>query len=384
MDNKLTSVVAFLDLSAAFDTLDHHILTHRLNTSYGIQDKALQWFSSYLSCRKQTVTVGNSTSVSAPLLFGVPQGSVLGPILFTLYTQPLSDTLNNNKFDYHKYADDTELQKAVPPSDFSHLAKETSTCISDVKIWMNKNKLKLNDDKTELLAVGDRKSLSQVKKEPLTLSSSSVPFQSSAKCLGVHLDETLSMNEHISSLCRSSYFHLRKINSIRPYLSVENTAKLVLSLVLSRLDYCNAILSGLPSSAIHRLQKVQNNAARLVLRKKRSDHVTPLLMQLHWLPITARIQYKVATLPFRHFEKTLPPYLSDLLYTYQPSRTLRSCNEKLLKIPKTNRKFAGNRSFRFQAPQVWNSLPTTLRNSPSLNTFKTNLKTYLFQTHYCH
>ena len=244
---------------------------------------------------------------------------------------------------------------------------------------MNKNKLKLNEEKTELLVIGDRTRLCQVKKEPLTFGPNAVPFKISAKYLGVHLDETLSMKEQVTSLCRSFYFHLRKIASIRPYLSDESTAQLVSSLIISRLDYCSSTLSGLPSCSLNRLQKVQNNAARLVLRKQKSDHVTPLLEKLHWLPLEARIHYKIATLAFRHFENSLPPYLSELLHTYQPSRTLRSSSEKLLKVPKTNLKSAGNRSFHLQAAKIWKSLPTNVRSSPSLSSFKKNLKTHPFK-----
>ena len=183
------------------------------------------------------------------------------------------------------------------------------------------------------------------------------------------------MKEQVTSLCRSSYFHhLRKIGSIRPYLSNESTAQLVSSMILSRFDYCNSTLSGLPCS-LNRLQKVQNNAARLVLRKRKSDRVIPLLEKLHWLPVEARMHYKIATLAFRHFENSLPPYLSELLHTYQPSRTPRSSSEKLLKVPKTNLKSAGNKSFHFQAAKIWNSLPTNVRSSPSLSPFTKNLKT---------
>ena len=128
-----------------------------------------------------------------------------------------------------------------------------------------------------------------MKKEPLTFGPNAVPFQTSAKYLGVHLDEALSMKEQVTSLCRSSYFHLSKIASIRPYLSDESTAQLVSSLILSRLDYCNSTLSGFPSSSLNRLQKVQNNVARLVLGKRKLDHVIPLLEKLHWLPVEARI-----------------------------------------------------------------------------------------------
>ena len=115
------------------------------------------------------------------------------------------------------------------------------------------------------------------------------------------------------------------------------------------------------------------------MQKRKRDHVTPLLKELHWLPIPFRIQFKLATLAFRHFDNSLPLYLSQQLTTYQSSRNLRSSSEKLLKIPRTNLKSAGDRSFQSAIPNIWNSLPAELRNSPSLSSFKTNLKTYLFR-----
>ena len=133
---------------------------------------------------------------------------------------------------------------------------------------------------------------------------------------------------------------------------------------------------GVADEQIARIQKIQNNAARLILKKLKRDHVTPLLKELHWLPSK---QYKLATLAFRHFDGTLPSYLSSSLCTYQPSCSLRSSTERLLKIPKTNLKTFGERSFGYTAPTVWNSLPADLRASPSLPTFKVNLKTHFFR-----
>lgn len=379
MDKKFASVTAFLDLSAAFDTIDREILLQRLQAMYGIQSTAFKWFSSYLSNRTQSVSVKEHASQLTQLPFGVPQGSVLGPVLFILYTQPFSVIIQNHSFTFEKFADDTEIQKAGPPPEFPVVCKGVKSCVSDIKDWMNRNRLKLNEDKTELLATADRSRLNEVKKEPLVLGSNPVTFKSSVKYLGVVLDETLSMDAQISSLCRNCHFHLRKIAAIRPYLSQASTAQLVSSMVLSRLDYCNSILAGLPSSSLSRLQKVQNCAARLVLRKKKHDHATPLLRQLHWLPINARIEYKLATLAFKFFDETLPPYLSDQLISYVPSRALRSSSEKLLKIPNYNLKSAGQRSFHFQCTKAWNSLPSSLRDCRSLPTFKKNLKTYLFK-----
>ena len=149
-------------------------------------------------------------------------------------------------------------------------------------------------------------------------------------------------------------------------------------MIISRLDYCNSVFAGLPADQVAQLQRIQNNAARLVIRKRKRDHVRPPLKELHLLPVKFRCQYKIATLAYRHFEGSLPPYLSSSLCTYEPSRSLRSSKEKLLKIPKRNLKSFGERSFSFMAPSVWNSLPADLRNLPTLSQFKSNLKTFLF------
>ena len=241
------------------------------------------------------------------------------------------------------------------------------------------NKLKLNDEKTEVLCSGPQRALSLINEKSLRVGGNEILFSDCVKSLGVYLDPSLTMRQHISYICKSAYFELRKISSIRPFLTQFAAVQLVSSLILSRLDYCNAILAGLPSEDIARLQRIQNNAARLIFQKSKRNHVTPLLLELHWLPVKYRIQYKTATLAFRRFENTLPLYLSSLLNIYQPSRSLRSSNEKLLTVPKISTKTFGQRSFQYQAPLVWNSLPTEIRNCSSLETFKKHLKTHLFQ-----
>ena len=163
------------------------------------------------------------------------------------------------------------------------------------------------------------------------------------------------MDQHISHLCHSAYLAKRQIASICSYLTDKNIAQLVCSFALSKLDYCNAILAGLPVTHIVHLQKIQNNAASFVIKESKTQHVTPLLKQLHWLPIQTHIDYKLATLAFQHFDDALPQYLSSALDIYQPSQSLRSSNDRLLRVPHWKLKSFGYRSCSYQEPVAWNS-----------------------------
>ena len=205
----------------------------------------LYWYASYLEGREQSVKVDNVLSSPSPLQFRVPQGSVLGPILFTLYSQPLSDLIYRHECDYHKYADDTQLSKGAPPNQFQSLLCDIQTCTESLVSWMYSNKLKLNAEKTEVLRVASTSRLSLVGRDCVDIRGKHIPFRSSVTNLGVHLDQTLSMQQHISSVCCAAYLELR-IASIQPYLTQSATARLVSSAITSRLDYCNSILADYP------------------------------------------------------------------------------------------------------------------------------------------
>ena len=235
----------------------------------------------------------------------------------------------------------------------------------------------------KFFSVASTSRLSSVGRDSADIGGKCIPFKSSVRNLGVHLDQTLSMQQHKSSVCRAAYLELRRIALIWPYLTQSATAQLASSATTSRLDYCNSILAALPLKQISRLQRVQNNAAKLVLRKSKYDHVSPLLHELYWLPIKFRPQYKLATFVYRFFDGSLPRYFSQTPCAYQPTRNFRSSWEKLLKVPKRNTKTFGERSFSFHAPSVWNSLPYDLRNSSTLPLFKSSLKTHLFTTTFC-
>ena len=196
-DRGCVYILSLLDLSAAIDTTDHDILVTRLRSTFDCSGTVLKWFISYLSCRTQSVFVGHE-STSPVLKCGVPQGSVLGPLLFTLCTHPLSTGICQSGISNHFFVDDSQLHKSSVPSDFLVLACCLKDCIEDVAEWMDGSKLKMNDDKTELMAIGTRSKLSQVipNLAPMSISGCDIPFSPSVRNLGFYLDETLSMNAH--------------------------------------------------------------------------------------------------------------------------------------------------------------------------------------------
>ena len=382
-DEGKVSILTLLDLSAAFDTIDHEIMLNRLSKTFGIQGTVLKWFKSYLVGRSFSVLIADLKSSSSTLEFGVPQGSVLGPILYIMYTYPLGQIIRRyENLSFHMYADDTQLYGSVFLENMPDLLDCMQRCVSEVNIWMRSNKLKMNNDKTEILPCSTVHKLSSLENTTLEIDNETVPFSNKVKNLGVIIDSSLSLNAQINSICKAAYFQIRKIGQLRSFLDIESIKVLCSSFVLSRLDYCNSLLSGASSENINKLQRVQNNAARLVFKVSKRSHITPFLKELHWLPIRARIEYKIATICFNALNGTSPLYISDLIQEYKPIRNLRSSQANRLSVPTSKLKTYGDRAFSFTAPHVWNSLPEHLRKTSDFKKFKKDLKTHIFNKYF--
>ena len=381
LDHKRSVILLLLDLSAAFDTVDHCILLSRLSSRFGIGGTALEWFRSYLSDRTQFVNVNGSTSERHVLQFGVPQGSVLGPLLYSLYTSPLSDIANKHGLSFHFYADDTQLYITFETSSLNEMELSKSkleACVQEIDTWMLLNKLKLNREKTELLLIS---SLHRTRPPLLHLDVCDERVLTSPKAgnIGVIFDEYLSMVPQVTAMCKSAFYHLRKISLIRKHLTFDAAQLLVHALITSKLDYCNSLLYGLPKHVTKQLQRVQNAAARIVSLSPKFCHITPVLMSLHWLPIDLRIEFKILIITYKTLHGLAPAYIEDLLVSYIPGRYLRSAKKNLLAVPGFKLNSYGRRAFSVAAPLLWNSLPQHVRDAESLDIFKRQLKTVLFK-----
>jgi len=379
MDKGHVSALLLLDLSAAFDTVDHDILLHRLESWFGISNTALAWFKSYLTDRQQTVRTGDSTSAPSNLLFGVPQGSVLGPILFSLYTTPLSSLISDHpNINHQLYADDTQIYLSFSSRDITSALLSIKNCAVDIFSWMTANKLSVNPDKTEYLLITNKKDLSA---PPLILDSN-ITLSSSdhAKNLGVIFQSDLSLDSYISATVKCCFHHIRDLRRIRSSLTLKSATILANALVHSRLDYCNSLLYGLPKQSLQRLQKVQNCLSRVVKRASLHDHTTPLLKSLHWLPVSYRINYKICLLTYRVLSVSQPTYLLSQLSKRRNSHAIRSSSFLPLHTPDFSRETMGRRSFSYASPRLWNALPQSVRADSDYPSFRRHLKTHFFQS----
>jgi hypothetical protein len=383
LDHKEGTLVVLLDLSSAFDTIDHRILLSRLSRRYELQGSALKWLEPYLQDRRQRVFISQISSEHHTLSTGVPQGSVLGPNFFSLYIQPVGEIIRRHGINFHYYADDLQLMLsfALNPEALLDAMQRLEACIAEIREWLTRNYLKLNDLKTEFLPIVPSSARALVEGLVLNVSGAGIAAVDKVRDLGAYLDSRMDMSANTTAIIRSCYFHLRHISQINKFLPIETRKRVINALVTSRLDYCNSLLYGTVDRNFVRLQKVQNTAARIIVGVPKYASITPVLRDLHWLPVRERARFKVLVLVHRAVNNCGPVYLRELVSIYVPTRSLRSAGNRLLVRARTRCR-AGDASFAAAAADLWNGLPLPLRELTSEAAFKGALKTHYFNKHF--
>lgn len=322
-------------------------------------------------------------SEPATLKYGVPQGSVLGPGFFSDYSSPVAAIIRSHGISVQCYADDTQLYVSFRPNEEALALERLERCIADLRLWMNRNRLKLNDSKTEFIIFGTNTNLKKIKTVSVRVGDEDIVAVDKVRNIGAYFDAEMKMEVQVKNTCKGAWLNLYNIGKIRQYLTFDQAKTIIHAYVTSKLDANNALLSGTTSELKSKLQLVQNAAAKLITKNKKQDHATPLLYNLHWLPIEDRIIFKILLLAYKSLNDMGPVYLKDLLVFYDPLPKLRSADDPLtLDIPKTKLVTYGDRAFSVKAAVEWNKLPIEIRSSKSAKSFKKQLKTHMFKDRY--
>ena len=276
------------------------------------------------------------------------------------------------------------MHASCRPDIVSDARRRVSDCTADFITYTASRRLQHNTDKTEAMWVGSKCSLRRLVGQDTTLivGTETIHPVTIVRDLGVWLDSELSLKQHVAKVASACFYQLRRLRQLRRRVGREVTTRLVLALVISRLDYCNSVLAGLPDCTLNILQRVQNASARLIFQLKPRDHISSGLQQLHWLPVRYRVQYKLCTLMYSVHHGQSPAYIQNLVGTVlsQSSRSgLRSASTTNYMLPRLRTKF-GERAFSHAGPAAWNALPHELRDITTFSLFKKKLKTHFFNS----
>ena len=299
-------------------------------------------------------------------------------LCFLLYTTPLSSLISGRAIPHHFYADDSQLYISFSSGNSAAALNGLQSCLASVQSWRSTNKLKLNPDKIEFLLIGNERQRSKyLSMFPIELLGVQTYPAKSAHNLGVIFDKNFNLHSHISAICSSCIYHIRDLWCIHRQLDPESAKLLANTLVSSRLDYCNSLLSGIAKTGFTKLQRILNRLDRVVTKSPPFTRCVPLPRSLHWLPVKYRVHFKICLLTYKAFHEEQPVYLRSLIATSLPSRSLRSNRGITLSVSRI-RTNTGVRAFSSCAPSLWNNLPLSVRSATSVATFRKRLKTYLF------
>ena len=376
IDDRDFSCGIFLDLSKAFDTVDHTILIKKLEC-YGIRGNAKNWFTSYLSNRQQTVTVNKITSNPTTISCGIPQGSVLGPVLFLLYINDFNQS--SDLFDFHLFADDANL--FYRHKSLSILESDINNELVNINTWLCANKLSLNIKKSNfvLFHPPQRKITLQVK---LYISGTSLQKENCIKYLGIMIDSNLSWKSQISCISKKIKRSIGILSKLRYYVDLSILIKLYYALIYPFLIYGIITWGNTYPTTIQPLSVLQKKAVRIMTFSKFDEHSSPLFKKLNIIKLSDLIKYHISIFMFKFHNQLLPSVFNSYFTSVENihSYDTRATAKKCYYLPKARTNY-GLFSVRYQGPKIWNMIEQQIKLSSSIHQFKQKLKIEFFSTY---
>lgn len=374
IDRREVTVLTLIDFSRAFDSVDFDILISKLRQMH-LSDSAVTWMDSYLRDRQQCVYHDNRSSSWRRVRAGVPQGSVLGPLLFTLYINDISSVLEHCQ--YHLYADDLQVYTYSRPDSLNERLSSLNDDLLSISNWARKFGLNLNPDKTQAILLGQQRLLSSINMNTLqsvSLNNTIIPFSITVKNLGIYFDSNMNWNTQIRNICRKVFSIMHSLKRLKNFLPTKLKEILVQTLVMPHFDYCDVLYSNLSAELSQKLQRVHNVCVRFIFNIRRHDHISEYFLRLSWLRLQDRRLVHSLCLLYRIIHDSTPNYLASrfTLLASHHNRNTRSQHNLLLSIPHHQTSLYSS-SFSIAMARSWNSLPLEIRGSLSPQTFKIRL-----------
>lgn len=375
-DNNQITCLILLDFSKAFDTVNHNVLCNKLKF-FGLGDTAILFFKHYLIDRSQRVTVNGRYSNYALISSGVPQGSILGPLLFSIYTADFCNSLNHCKM--HQYADDTQIYYSFFLSDIEKAVENINTDLENICAISTAHCLVLNEMKTEMLLFGGKRQ--QVHNDPrfkISVNGKLLSVSEECKNLGVYIDDNLRFSSHVNNIVRKSYAKLKLLYIHKDYLSTEVKLKLCDSLILSYISYCDTVYwPALLNIDKQTLQKIQNACVRYCYKLRKFDHISVKFRETHWLNLDERFQIHMSCLIYKIANLKLPSYLFSKLIRGTNIHNRPTRFSSLYIVPKHNTA-QFQRSFSYNSVKIYNKIPENIKCLKTVTAFRKQITNLIF------